>query len=71
MRQRISEVICPSHFLRDVLRRAGAPVGHEELGWPRAFVTRAVRHARDIRARYTFLDLAVDSGRLEPVGDLL
>ena len=71
MRQRISEVICPSHFLRDVLRRAGAPVGHEELGWPRAFVTRAVRHARDIRARYTFLDLAVDSGKLEPVGELL
>jgi glycerol-1-phosphate dehydrogenase [NAD(P)+] len=71
MRQRIAEVTRPSHFLRSVLRRAGAPVAHEELGWPRHFAMHALRHARDIRARYTFLDLAVDSDRLEPVSDLL
>ena len=71
MRERIADVTRPSRFLLDVLRRAGAPVSHEDLGWPRSFATRALRHARDIRARYTFLDLAVDSGRLEPVDDLL
>jgi glycerol-1-phosphate dehydrogenase [NAD(P)+] len=34
----------------------------EALGWPRAFYRAAVRHAREIRGRYTFLDLAADSG---------
>jgi glycerol-1-phosphate dehydrogenase [NAD(P)+] len=71
MRPRIAAVTRPSRFLVDVLRRAGAPVSHEDLGWPRSFAARALRHARDIRARYTFLDLAVDSSRLEPVDDLL
>jgi hypothetical protein len=41
------------------------------LGWPRQFCLNAVRHARDIRSRYTFLDLAADSEKLEPVGDLI
>lgn len=67
----IARVTLPAHFLADVLRRAGAPTTPEDLGWPRAFCLKAVRHARDIRARYTFLDLAADSERLEPVGDLI
>jgi glycerol-1-phosphate dehydrogenase [NAD(P)+] len=71
VRHRIAEVTRPSPFLLDVLRRAGAPVSYDELGWPRPFAIRALRHARDIRARYTFLDLAADSGRLEPAGELL
>ncbi|MCI0431632.1 MAG: sn-glycerol-1-phosphate dehydrogenase [Rhodospirillales bacterium] len=71
IRERIAAVTRPSRFLVEVLRRSGAPVSHEELGWPRGFSERAIRHARDIRARYTFLDLAVDSGRLEQVDELL
>jgi glycerol-1-phosphate dehydrogenase [NAD(P)+] len=71
IREQVAAVTRPAHVLREVLRQAGAPLGHEELGWPRSFSTRALRYARDIRARYTFLDLAVDSGGLEPVGDLL
>lgn len=71
IREEIGSVTRPALFLREVLRRAGAPLGHEELGWPHQFAVRALRHARDIRARYTFLDLAVDSGGLEPIGDLL
>ncbi len=67
----IAAVTRPSRMLAEVLGRAGAPTRHEELGWPRAFAQRALRHARDIRARYTFLDLATDSGGLEPVGELL
>jgi glycerol-1-phosphate dehydrogenase [NAD(P)+] len=70
MRAAIARVTRPSGFLADVLRRGGAPTTPEELGWPRSFYQRAVRHARDIRNRYTFLDLAVDSRRLEPVDPL-
>jgi glycerol-1-phosphate dehydrogenase [NAD(P)+] len=71
IRAEIIRVTRPSHVLADVLRRGGAPTAPEELGWPRPFYRRAVRHARDIRNRYTFLDLAVDSRRLEPVDSLL
>jgi glycerol-1-phosphate dehydrogenase [NAD(P)+] len=71
MSEEIGSVTRPASFLREVLRRAGAPMGHEELGWPRPFAMRALGHARDIRSRYTFLDLAVDSGGIEPIGALL
>jgi glycerol-1-phosphate dehydrogenase [NAD(P)+] len=67
----IARVTLPAHVLANVLRRAGAPIAHADLGWPRQFCLNAVRHARDIRSRYTFLDLAADSEKLEPVGDLI
>jgi glycerol-1-phosphate dehydrogenase [NAD(P)+] len=51
--------------LENVLLRAGAPLAPEDLSWPRAFYDTAVRHAREIRNRYTFLDLAADSGFFE------
>ncbi|HZF33984.1 MAG TPA: sn-glycerol-1-phosphate dehydrogenase [Candidatus Angelobacter sp.] len=70
IRQAIARVTHPALFLADVLRRAGAPTAPEALGWPREFYHRAVRHARDIRGRYTFLDLAADSESLEPVNEL-
>jgi glycerol-1-phosphate dehydrogenase [NAD(P)+] len=70
IRAAISRITHPAAFLADVLRRGGAPTTPEDLGWPRPFYHRAVRHARDIRNRYTFLDLAVDSRRLEPVDSL-
>ena len=71
IRARIAEITRSPPFLEDVLRRAGAPTGHAELGWPRGFVERALREARAIRARYTFLDLAADSGRIDPVDALV
>jgi glycerol-1-phosphate dehydrogenase [NAD(P)+] len=51
--------------LERVLAKAGAPRIPEDLGWSRDFYRQAVRHARKIRNRYTFLDLAGDSGALE------
>lgn len=71
IREAIAAVTRPSRMLREILGRAGAPTRPDELGWPRDFAMHALRHARDIRARYTFLDLAIDSGRLEPVEALL
>ncbi len=43
----------------------GAPTRPEDLHWPRPFYREAVRHAREMRNRYTFLDLAADSGWLD------
>ena len=55
----------PAARLEAVLKAAGAPTTPEELGWPRGFYLEALRHAREIRNRYTFLDLAADSGVLQ------
>ncbi len=65
MRTRIERILVPSDRLQAVLTRAGAPTDPEALGWPRTFYRAAVAHAREIRNRYTFLDLAADAGRLE------
>jgi glycerol-1-phosphate dehydrogenase [NAD(P)+] len=64
-RGRLLAVSRPAAALEAVLRRAGAPTTPEALGWPRPFYRQAVRHARLIRSRFTFLDLAADAGVLE------
>lgn len=61
---RITAISLPAAMLEDVLARADAPRTPEDLGWPADFYDGAVRHAREIRNRYTFLDLAADSGAL-------
>jgi glycerol-1-phosphate dehydrogenase [NAD(P)+] len=47
------------------LASAGAPVRFSELGVTKERAYRAVAHSRDIRSRYTILDLAWELGRLE------
>jgi glycerol-1-phosphate dehydrogenase [NAD(P)+] len=64
IRSRLLSVTRTAGELRAVLARAGAPVTPEALDWPRAFFRDAVLHAREIRSRWTFLDLAADAGRL-------
>ncbi len=64
IRTRVASVGRPVRQLDDVLRRAGAPTTPEDLGWPAGFYRRAVRHAREIRDRWTFLDFAADTGAL-------
>ncbi len=61
---RITAISLPAAMLEDVLARAGAAIRPQDLGWPADFYDGAVRHAREIRYRYTFLDLAADSGAL-------
>jgi glycerol-1-phosphate dehydrogenase [NAD(P)+] len=65
-RGRLAGVARPAAELADALRRAGAPTAPEDLGWTRAYYREAVTHARLIRNRFTFLDLADDAGLLEP-----
>ncbi len=65
IRAQLRSVTLPSAKLEAVLKAADAPTTPKELGWPRAFYLDAVRHAREIRDRYTFLDLAADIGELD------
>ncbi len=61
MQKRIQSIIKSSGEIEAILRRAGAPVTVQELHVPEPFYRDAVRHARQLRDRYTFLDLAQDS----------
>jgi glycerol-1-phosphate dehydrogenase [NAD(P)+] len=51
--------------MRDALASAGGPITAAELGLDVAFYREAVCHAREIRKRYSALDLASDAGFLE------
>jgi glycerol-1-phosphate dehydrogenase [NAD(P)+] len=62
---RISKIILPAAQLDTVLAKAAAPRAAHELGWSKSFYEAAVRGARLIRNRYTFLDLAANSGTLD------
>lgn len=62
---RLREVHVPPERLRAVLIAAGAPTTAAELGVPAEAYRRAVRHAREIRDRFTILDLAALAGRLD------
>jgi glycerol-1-phosphate dehydrogenase [NAD(P)+] len=61
MRTAICAVSVDAATMRGLLADAGAPTRPTHLGWPPALFAQALRHAREIRNRYTFLDLVVDS----------
>jgi len=63
---RLRQIILPATTLEAALRRAGAPLSYIDLGLEKDFFLGAVLHAREIRNRFTFLDLAADSGQLLP-----
>lgn len=60
----IEPVLVGAERIGDVLRRIGAPTRAADIGLAPDFYAEAVRNARFIRDRYTFLDLADDSERL-------
>jgi glycerol-1-phosphate dehydrogenase [NAD(P)+] len=62
VRGSVVEAMVPAERIRAVLRRAGCPTTPEEIGLTPAFYASAVRNARFLRDRYTFLDLAATSG---------
>jgi glycerol-1-phosphate dehydrogenase [NAD(P)+] len=65
IRAAIGAIFTPVEKLEGVLRTAGADTSPEALHWPRPVYEDAVRHAREIRNRYTFLDLAADARLLD------
>jgi glycerol-1-phosphate dehydrogenase [NAD(P)+] len=62
IRESIRGAMIPAERLRAALQRAGCPTDPSQIGLSPAFYTTAVRNARFLRDRYTFLDLAGDSG---------
>jgi glycerol-1-phosphate dehydrogenase [NAD(P)+] len=64
LKRDIGAVRVPSATLERVMARAGGPVDPADLGLDATLYADAVRHARFLRDRYTFLDLADDAGRL-------
>jgi glycerol-1-phosphate dehydrogenase [NAD(P)+] len=61
-------VALPAARIESVLRRAGCPVAPEDIDVAPALYAQALRNARFLRDRYTFLDLAADAGRLAADG---
>lgn len=61
IRARIAAVTLGADRQRAVLAAAGAPCEPGDLGWSPAVLDAAVRHAREIRNRYTFLDVLADA----------
>jgi glycerol-1-phosphate dehydrogenase [NAD(P)+] len=55
----------PAERLASIMMRAGGPTTPAEIGLETDFYAGAVRNARFLRDRYTFLDLADDSGSLD------
>ncbi|MDX2089627.1 MAG: iron-containing alcohol dehydrogenase [Kofleriaceae bacterium] len=61
IRTRFAQVTIGASAITAVLCAAGAPTTPAELGWSEVFFAAALQHAREIRNRYTFLDLVADA----------
>jgi glycerol-1-phosphate dehydrogenase [NAD(P)+] len=64
IRNRVRSALIPAATIATILERAGCPTTPAQIGLAPGFYATAVRNARFLRDRYTFLDLADDSGRL-------
>ena len=62
----LSEILLSAARTEAVLAAAGNPLAPEAIYLDRAFYQAALVHGREIRNRYTILDLAAQSGRLQP-----
>jgi glycerol-1-phosphate dehydrogenase [NAD(P)+] len=65
IRAALRRVMRPSAEMEAALEAAGAPTRPADIHIPETFYRQAIRHAREIRDRYTFLDLAAESDRLD------
>lgn len=65
LRRRLQAVALAPQRLEQALAAAGAATRPEQLGIDPAFYGEAVLHAREIRERYSMLDLAADAGLLD------
>jgi glycerol-1-phosphate dehydrogenase [NAD(P)+] len=55
----------PADEIAKVIASAGGPTTATELGLSRDLWRKAMKHARDVRNRWSFLDLADDAGLLD------
>ncbi|UCD79344.1 MAG: iron-containing alcohol dehydrogenase [Desulfobacterales bacterium] len=62
-------VMLPTARLLTAMQEIGAPRTGRDLGFPQSFYREIVLHSREVRDRFTMLDLAADSGMLEGFAD--
>ena len=65
LRRDLAAMALPVEAMEGALRAAGGPTSARELGLPRVVWRDAIRYAREIRGRWSFLNLAADSGLLD------
>ncbi len=65
VRERLAEVLLPVARAEAIMGAAGAPATPEAIHLTRGFYETALRHGREIRNRYTALDLGAQSGVLD------
>ena len=65
LREELRPFLMDPAEMKKVLASAGGPTTATELGLPRKVWRDAMRFARDVRNRWSFLDLADDAGLLE------
>lgn len=61
MRERIGKVVVSPESIASLLRSVGAPIKASALRYAPALWGNALAHARELRDRYTFFDLAADA----------
>jgi glycerol-1-phosphate dehydrogenase [NAD(P)+] len=65
LRAELAPFVMDPTAMKATLAAAGGPTTASELGFPRKLWRDAMKHARDIRNRWSFLDLADDAGLLD------
>lgn len=65
LREECAPFVIPPATLRERLREAGGPTTAAELGLEADFYREAVLHAREMRNRFSVLDLLADAGLLD------
>jgi len=65
LRHELQAFAMPVSDMEAALKKAGAPTTATEMGLPRKVWRDAMKYARDVRNRWSFLDLADDSGLLD------
>jgi glycerol-1-phosphate dehydrogenase [NAD(P)+] len=63
--ERVGAVLLSIDKIESALRTAGAPLTPSDIHLDRAFYNQALLHAREIRNRFTVLDVAAGGGTLE------
>ena len=71
LKPKLRTQLLPADDLRGMLKAAGCPTTPEDIGLTSAELRRDYARTRQIRKRYTLLDLACESGRLDPLADTL
>jgi glycerol-1-phosphate dehydrogenase [NAD(P)+] len=65
LRAELKAMLMEPDDMARIIHAAGGPTTATELGLPRDIWRQAMKHARDVRNRWSFLDLADDAGLLD------